>query len=199
MAQLSIWEKQRHFSNKDFTCSIGKHDVIYITFRNNSWKRFTTSEKIAVYVGQSGALKFDDPMNHRGVILKLKKGNGSQKVAETTRYLQISGKAWPRILEVIRRTAGSYNMTQTEEPEPLKPEPVEEGESRTVQTAPAPEINQEQPAPFGDYLQALINQAVQEAFKSYTRNEESAAYKKGYDEGYRKGYETAKNDKWDLI
>lgn len=178
-----MFEKQKHFSNKDFTCSIGKRDVIYITFRNNSWKRFTTSEKIAVYIGQSGkTLKFDDPMNHRGIILKLKKGSGRPEVAERTRYLQISGKAWPKILEVVQRTAGSYDMPKTEEPTTIKAD-----DRWTIQSAPTP-------ATFEDYLKTLINEAVKEAFMSA----ESAAYNKGYDDGIKKGYETAKKDKWDV-
>ena len=46
MAQLSIFEKQRHFSDKDLTISVGKYDTIYITFRHDSWKRFTDFDYI---------------------------------------------------------------------------------------------------------------------------------------------------------
>ena len=110
MAQLSMFEKQKHYSKKDFTCSIGKFDVIYITFRNYSWRRFTTSEKIAVYIGASGDLRFDDPVCNKGVVLKMKKGNGHPDVVDSTRYIQLSGKKWTQILEVVRKTAGSYDF-----------------------------------------------------------------------------------------
>lgn len=110
MSQLSIFEKQKHYSNKDFTCSIGKYNVVYITFRNNSWKQFTASEKIAVYIDSSGALKFDSPDNNKGLILKLKTGTGHKEVVESTRYLQINGKKWPNILDAARKIIGSYDI-----------------------------------------------------------------------------------------
>ena len=122
MSQLSIFEKQKHYSNKDFTCSIGKYNVVYITFRNNSWKQFTASEKIAVYIDSSGALKFDSPDNNKGLILKLKTGTGHKEVVESTRYLQINGKKWPNILDVARKIIGSYDIQKT--PEPITKETI---------------------------------------------------------------------------
>ena len=112
MAQLSMFEKQKHYSKKDFTCSIGKFDMVYITFRNKSWKRFTASEHIAVYIGASGALKFDSPDCGQGVILKMKTGKGHPEIVESTRYVQLSGKKWPQILDVVRKTAGSYDFPE---------------------------------------------------------------------------------------
>lgn len=112
MAQLTMWDKQKHYSKKDFTCSIGKYDMIYFTFRNNSWKRFTLSDKIAVYISEKGTLRFDDPVWGKGIILKMKKGTGHPEIVETTRYVQLSGKTWPNILEIVRRFAGSYNFTE---------------------------------------------------------------------------------------
>ena len=112
MAQLSMFEKQKHDSKKDFTCSIGQFDMVYITFRNKSWKRFTTSEHIAVYIGASGALKFDSPDCGQGVILKMKTGKGHPEIVESTRYVQLSGKKWPQILDVVRKTAGSYDFPE---------------------------------------------------------------------------------------
>ena len=113
MGQLSIFEKQRHHSDKDFTCSIGKHDRIYITFRHNTWKRFTSTEYISVYIGKGGALKFGDPKDTKMLApcFKLQQGKaGNDDTRETTRYLQIEGKKYPAILEQIRRTAGSYDF-----------------------------------------------------------------------------------------
>lgn len=110
MAQLSIFEKQKHYSKKDFTCSIGKYDMIYLTFRNNSWKRFTQSEKIAVYISSKGTLRFDDPVWGKGIVLKMKRGTGHPDIVEKTRYVQISGKTWPNILAVVRNIVGSYDF-----------------------------------------------------------------------------------------
>lgn len=110
MAQLSIFEKQKHYSKKDFTCSIGKYDMIYLTFRNNSWRRFTQSDKIAVYISSKGTLRFDDPVWGKGIVLKMKKGTGHPDIVEKTRYVQISGKTWPNILAVVRNIVGSYDF-----------------------------------------------------------------------------------------
>ena len=113
MAQLSIYDRLRHHSDKDFTCSIGKHDRIYITFRHNTWKRFTSTEYISVYIGKGGALKFGDPKDTKMLApcFKLQQGKaGNEDTRETTRYLQIEGKKYPAILEQVRRTAGSYDF-----------------------------------------------------------------------------------------
>ena len=113
MAQLSIYDKLRHHSDKDFTCSIGKRDRIYITFRHETWKRFTSTEYISVYIGKGGALKFGDPKDTKMLApcFKLQQGKaGNDDTRETTRYLQIEGKKYPAILEQVRRTAGSYDF-----------------------------------------------------------------------------------------
>ena len=115
MAQLSIFEKQRHHSDKDFTCSIGKHDRIYITLRHETWKRFTSTDYISVYIGKNGALKFGDPKDTKMLApcFKLNKNKeGNEETRETTRYLQIEGKKYPAILEQVRRTAGSYDFPE---------------------------------------------------------------------------------------
>ena len=120
MAQLSIYDKLKHHSDKDFTCSIGKHDRIYITFRHNTWKRFTSTEYISVYLGKNGAIKFGDPKYTKMLApcFKLQQGKaGNDDTRETTRYLQLEGKKYPAILEQIRRTAGSYDFPEvTEDP-----------------------------------------------------------------------------------
>lgn len=113
MAQLSIYDKLKHHSDKDFTCSIGKHDRIYITFRHSTWKRFTSTEYISVYLGKNGAIKFGDPKDTKMLApcFKLQQGKaGNDDTRETTRYLQLEGKKYPSILEQVRRTAGSYDF-----------------------------------------------------------------------------------------
>lgn len=140
MAQLSIYDKQRHHSWKDITISIGKYDRIYITFRNGSWKRYTLSEKIAVYIERAdlGAIKFDDPINNRGAIFKLKTGTGDPKTTAKTRYVQIDGNAWPGILNAARKCAGDYNLEEETTPE-TKPD-EEETTPETKQDEPKTEL-----------------------------------------------------------
>ena len=118
MGQLSIFEKQRHHSHKDFTCSIGKHDVVYITFRNESWKRFTAGECITVFV-KGGVLVFGDPVKDiKSPAFKMKQSKkGYKTTVERTRYIQIEGKMHPAILEVVRQKAGSYDFLKAEKAE----------------------------------------------------------------------------------
>lgn len=114
MAQISIFDKTRHFSDKDFTCSIGKKDIVYCTFRNNSWKRFTESDSIAVYVKASkkgNYLRFGDPEKGApGAVFKLGYKKDKKASREHTRYIQINGKNYPEILEIIRNKSGSYDF-----------------------------------------------------------------------------------------
>lgn len=113
MAQLSIFDKQRHHSEKDMTVSIGKNEVIYITFRNDAWKLFTKSEKIAVSV-KVKFLTFGDPEEHdNGVVFKLGRNtSGFPETKEHTRYLQINGKAWPAFLDAARLMLGSIDLVE---------------------------------------------------------------------------------------
>lgn len=112
MAQLSIFDKQRHRSDKDMTVSIGKGDTVYITFRHDSWKRFTQGDKIAVSV-TNFTLTFGDPDRDRGVAFKLASNKaGNPETIEHTRYIQIGGKAWPALLEAAQKMAGSYNFDE---------------------------------------------------------------------------------------
>ena len=114
MAQISIFDKTRHYSEKDFTCSIGKKDIVYFTFRNNSWKRFTESDSIAVYVKASkkgNYLRFGDPEKGApGAVFKLGYKKDKHESREHTRYLQINGKNYPEILEIVRSKSGSYDF-----------------------------------------------------------------------------------------
>lgn len=114
MAQLSIFEKQRHFSDKDLTVSIGKYDTIYITFRHDSWKRFTDSDYIAVVI-KDNVLIFGDPNEKISwVHFKLKQTHGNPETYEHTRYVQISGKAWPEFLKAARNMVGSFNFDEVD-------------------------------------------------------------------------------------
>ena len=116
MAQLSVFEKLKHFSDKDLTCSIGKNHSIDFVFRHDSWKQFTPSEHIAVYIGNTGKLKFDDPEKKKGVIYKLKKSKaGTPSIAEHTRYMRINGQAHPELLEAAKKMIGDYNIPKRED------------------------------------------------------------------------------------
>lgn len=131
MGQLSMFEKQRHHSHKDFTCSIGKHDVVYITFRNESWKRFTKSDNITVLV-KGGVLCFGDPTKDlKAPAFKMKKNaKGYESTRERTRYIQIEGKMHPGILEVVRAKAGSYDFPKEQKKEDTKQKEFEEFKKR---------------------------------------------------------------------
>ncbi len=114
MAQLSIFEIQRHFSDKDLTVSIGKYDTIYITFRHDSWKRFTDSDYIAVAISDN-VLIFSDPYYEIGwKFFKLKQTHGNPETYKHTRYVQISGKAWPEFLIAARKMVGSFNFDEVD-------------------------------------------------------------------------------------
>ena len=125
MAQLSIFDKQRHHSDKDMTVSIGKGDTVYITFRHDSWKRFTQGDKIAVSV-TNVTLTFGDPDRDRGVAFKLASNKaGNPETIEHTRYIQIGGKAWPALLEAARKMVGSYNFDEGPKIKVTDPEQIE--------------------------------------------------------------------------
>lgn len=156
MAQLSIFEKQRHHSRRDFTCSVGKLDVVYMTFRNYSWKRFTNKDEILIYV-KDRVIKFADPVfvENGGAIFKLKKPErGYPSTQESTRYVQINGKKYQAILEIVRRAAGSYDFPKAQTKDEVKAEKAQLSEmsaeaikSRMAQAkknAPKPEELAEQ-------------------------------------------------------
>lgn len=125
MAQLSIFDKQRHRSDKDMTVSIGKGDTVYITFRHDSWKRFTQGDKIAVGV-TNDTLIFGDPDRDRGVAFKLASNKaGYPETIEHTRYIHICGTAWPVLLEAARKMAGSYNFDEGPKIKVTDPEQIE--------------------------------------------------------------------------
>ena len=134
MAQLSVFEKLKHFSDKDLTCSIGKNESIDFVFRHDVWKQFTPSEHIAVYIGSTGKLKFDDPDKKKGVIYKLKKSKvGTPSIAEHTRYVRINGQAHPELLEAAKKMIGDYNIPR-EKCENIAPKSVTVEEVREAMT-----------------------------------------------------------------
>ena len=160
MAQLSIYDKLRHHSDKDFTCSIGKNDRIYITFRHNTWKRFTSTEYISVYLGKNGAIKFGDPKDTKMLApcFKLQQGKaGNDDTRETTRYLQLEGKKYPAILEQIRRTAGSYDFP---------PQKV-----ITIEKVTEKKITEEMKAQFAANLEKLKANEQKLKLNAYTEEE----------------------------
>ena len=139
MAQLSIYDKFKHFSDKDLTCSIGQKDSVDIVFRHDSWHQFTSSEHIAVYIGKTGKLKFDDPENKKGVIYKLKKSKvGTPSIAEHTRYLRINGQAHPELLEAAQKIIGDYNIPKKDEG--IAPQSVTVEEVREAMTKEPPKL-----------------------------------------------------------
>lgn len=132
MAQLSIFEKQRHFSDKDLTVSIGKYDTIYITFRHDSWKRFTDSDYIAVAILDNVLIFRDPDVCISWKSFKLKQTHGNPKTYEHTRYVQISGKAWPEFLKAARNMVGSFNFDEVEK--------VDEEIEEELETSEEPEL-----------------------------------------------------------
>lgn len=149
MAQLSIFEKQRHYSTKDFTCSVGKYDYIYITFRNHSWKRFTSSDKIGVEI-KNNVLVFGDPEEHpEARSYKLRRTRGDIETTEHTRYLQISGKSWPAFLEAARNMSGSFNFDEALNIKVTDPEQIEKLKKAMAKAKPMKLEPLEEPIPKG--------------------------------------------------
>jgi hypothetical protein len=57
MAQISLFEKRKNYSDKDITVTVGMNDQIYITFRHYSWKRFTESDYVRLVADEGMMLK----------------------------------------------------------------------------------------------------------------------------------------------
>lgn len=109
MAQISIFDKKQHRSNKDITISVGQKGIIYITFRNESWLRITNSDFIRVWIANK-KIKFGDGLTcKKGRKFKLVI-NSKNKNAEAYRYIKITGGSMPEILEIAEKSAGSYNL-----------------------------------------------------------------------------------------
>lgn len=116
MPQLSIFDKKHHRSNKDVTLSIGKDDRITITFRNNSWEKITKGDYIRIWVS-NGKIKFADAdETTEGRKYKLSKNISNVRTAESTRYVQPTGKMVPEVAEIVKKYNGnSYDLPKTKE------------------------------------------------------------------------------------
>lgn len=116
MPQLSIFDKKHHRSNKDVTLSIGKDNRITITFRNNSWEKITKGDYIRIWVS-NGKIKFADAdETTEGRKYKLSKNISNVRTAESTRYVQPTGKMVPEVAEIVKKYNGnSYDLPKTKE------------------------------------------------------------------------------------
>lgn len=109
MAQISIFEKRKNYSDKDITLTVGMNDQIYITFRHYSWKLFTNSDYVRIWV-EGRQIKMKDGLAREyhdkgGRILKLVK-NIKRTECETARYLKINGKLMPDVLALAETMNG---------------------------------------------------------------------------------------------
>lgn len=131
MAQISLFEKRKNYSDKDITVTVGMNDQIYITFRHYSWKRFTESDYIRIWA-EGGQIKMKDGLAREyhdkgGRILKLVK-NIKRTECETARYLKINGKIMPDILAIAEKMNGqSFNF-------PVKADEPKQEETPQTQT-----------------------------------------------------------------
>lgn len=131
MAQISLFEKRKNYSDKDITVTVGMNDQIYITFRHYSWKLFTNSDYVRIWV-EGGQIKMKDGLAHEyhdkgGRILKLVK-NIKRTECETARYLKINGKLMPDVLALAESMNGkSFNF-------PVKVDEPKQEETPQTQT-----------------------------------------------------------------
>lgn len=131
MAQISLFEKRKNYSDKDITVTVGMNDQIYITFRHYSWKNFTNSNYIRIWA-EGGQIKMKDGLAYEyhdkgGRILKLVK-NIKRTECETARYLKINGKVMPEVLEIAEKMNGkSFDI-------PVKFVKVDKPKDETPQT-----------------------------------------------------------------
>ena len=131
MAQISLFEKRKNYSDKDITVTVGMNDQIYITFRHYSWKLFTNSDYVRIWV-EGGQIKMKDGLAREyhdkgGRILKLVK-NIKRTECETARYLIINGKLMPDVLALAESMNGkSFNF-------PVKVDEPKQEETPQTQT-----------------------------------------------------------------
>jgi len=131
MAQISLFEKRKNYSDKDITVTVGMNDQIYITFRHYSWKFFTNSDYVRIWV-EGGQIKMKDGLAREyhdkgGRILKLVK-NIKRTECETARYLKINGKLMPDVLALAENMNGkSFNF-------PVKVDEPKQEETPQTQT-----------------------------------------------------------------
>ena len=186
MAQLSFFDKLKHYSNKDITYSIGSNGIVYMTFRNNSWKAFTASEYIRIWA-ENGKLNFGDGTD----IKTADRGRAFKLVIHTRRddirYVQFKGRLLPDVFEIIDRTAGSYDIPK---------KTTEEKPDEIVREAPPVPITAGQSA-----RDAFMQDARELLATATTSEERTAIYNAlGAVYGIRKAQTTTQDDpdKWDI-
>ena len=118
---------RKNYSDKDITVTVGMNDQIYITFRHYSWKLFTNSDYVRIWV-EGGQIKMKDGLAREyhdkgGRILKLVK-NIKRTECETARYLKINGKLMPDVLALAENMNGkSFNFpVKVDEPKEETPQ-----------------------------------------------------------------------------
>ncbi len=98
MAQMTIYTKIRHNSKKDITASIGKNNQIYITFRNGSHAKITTTDYVRV-TAVNGRVMFSSGVPGQGYKLS------TNKTGKTPNYyIKFSGDANPKAAKIIARS-----------------------------------------------------------------------------------------------
>lgn len=109
MAQVSIFDKQRHHSDKDITISVGAYDRVYITLRNKCWERLTKDPDYIRVWAEKGTIYFGSPNNNKiGKAYKL-----SKKHEIDTRYVVVSADR--SVINAAKAKAGSYDVPKKEE------------------------------------------------------------------------------------
>lgn len=113
MAQMSIYTKIRHHSEKDVTASIGKNNQVYITFRNGSHKKITKTDYIRCE-GVNGRVMFLEGAPGHGYKLATNKAGHTPNM-----YIKFSGDANPKVFNIIARTLGedgsvNFNLDELE-------------------------------------------------------------------------------------
>ncbi len=107
MAQVSIFDKQRHHSDKDITISVGAYDRVYITLRNKCWERLTKDPDYIRVWAEKGTICFGSPNNNKGKAYKL-----SKKHEIDTRYVVVSADS--AVVDAAKAKAGSYDVPKKE-------------------------------------------------------------------------------------
>ncbi|MBQ1297779.1 MAG: hypothetical protein IIY21_27315 [Clostridiales bacterium] len=98
MAQLSIYYKQKHHSNKDVTVSIGEGRKVNFTFRNNSWQTITESEYIRIWA-EGNKIKFGDGLTEK----KGRKYKLFCSKSTDARYISFPSNVLPEVYTIIEK------------------------------------------------------------------------------------------------
>ena len=107
MAQISIFDKHRHYSDKDITISVGAYDRVYITLRNKCWERLTTDPDYIRVWAEKGNICFGSPNKKKDKAYKL-----SKKHEIDTRYVVVSADS--AVVDAAKAKAGSYDVLRND-------------------------------------------------------------------------------------